>query len=485
VTEIDPVWPMTVVDLAAAVRSGERTARWAVEQALAAIEARNDEVNAFVAVDVEGALASADEVDAAVARGEDPGPLAGVPFGVKDLEDAVGMVTSYGSVPFADHPPATRDSVMVGRMRGAGGIPVGKTAAPEFGTLQYTRSAAWGTTRNPWHPDRTPGGSSGGSGAAVAGGLVPIATASDGGGSTRIPASFSGLVGFKPTLGLIPHPDQIPSLTAVKGALTTTVRDAARHLDVSAGVDDRDRYSIPVPPALAGGSFEAAIEVLDVGGLRVMWSSDLGYAAVDPEVAELSAAAAEVLVAAAGLAPRDVDLALTDPVRTWLSAGSIDLWTDIERDMWPDRADDFTPFVRMALEVTADRPVRTLAPSDARRKQLDREVAAIFDRGTGVDVLLTPTTAVAAFAAEGPPPLEIAGRDVNPAMSVPFTMLANLCGNAACSVPAGVTSEGLPVGLQIIGRRHADATVLRLARIFEQAQPWARLAPGWPRADER
>lgn len=481
-TELDPAWPPTVTELAAAVRTGERTATWAVEQALAAIDARNDEVGAFVALDPDGALAAAAEIDAAVARGEDPGPLAGVPFGVKDLEDCRGMVTSQGSLVFVDSPPAERDSTMVGRMRAAGGIPVGKTAAPEFGTLQFTRSRAFPTARNPWNPERTPGGSSGGSAAAVAGGFVPISTASDGGGSTRIPAGFTGLVGFKPTLGLIPHPDQIPSLTAVKGALTTTVRDSARHLDVVAGIDDRDRYSVPVPSDLPGGSFEAAIEEIDTTGLRVVWSPDLGFAPVEPEVAELAAAAAEVLVGAAGLSPRAVEIALTDPVQTWLSSGAIDLWCDIDKDHWPARADDFTPYVRMALEASYDRPLRTFARPVARRRRLDADVAAIFDRDHGVDVVLTPTTAVPAFAADGPSPTEIAGREVNAAMSVPFTMLANLCGNAACSVPAGVTSEGLPVGLQIIGRRFGDATVLRLARLLEAAQPWPRFAPGWPTA---
>jgi aspartyl-tRNA(Asn)/glutamyl-tRNA(Gln) amidotransferase subunit A len=470
-------WPPTVVELADAVRRGERTARGAVEAALATIAARNDELNAFVALDAEGALTAADQVDAAVARGEDPGPLAGVPFGVKDLEDCKGLPTSHGSVLFADGPAAEADSLMVGRMRAAGAIPVGKTAAPEFGTLQYTRTKAWGVTSNAWDPRTTPGGSSGGSAAAVAAGMVPFATASDGGGSTRIPAAFSGLVGFKPTLGRIPHPGQFTSLTAVKGVLTTTVADAARHLDVAAGPDDRDRYSLPAERGLPGGSYEAAIDELDVNGLRVQWSVDLGFAAVEPEVAELAAAAAEALVAAAGLKPVSRDVALTDPVAVWLSAGSADLWCGIERSWWPARADDFTPYVRYALEATFDKPVHTLASSVERRRRLDAEVAEIFDPLDGVDVLLTPTTAVAAFAAEGPSPTLIAGRDVSPAMSVPFTMLANLCGNAAASVPAGVTSSGLPVGLQIVCRRHADAEVLRLARILEQAQPWPRLAP--------
>ena len=141
-----------------------------------------------------------------MAAGRDPGPFAGVPIGVKDLEDCAGMPTSKGSLAYATRGPVAADSIHVARLRAAGAVPVGKTAAPEFGTLNFTRSKVFGVARNPWNPERTPGGSSGGSAAAVAAGLVPVATASDGGGSTRIPASFCGLVGFKPSHGRIPHP---------------------------------------------------------------------------------------------------------------------------------------------------------------------------------------------------------------------------------------------------------------------------------------
>jgi aspartyl-tRNA(Asn)/glutamyl-tRNA(Gln) amidotransferase subunit A len=198
-----------------------------------------------VHLDAEGARRAAKAVDSAVAAGRDPGPLAGVPFGVKDLEHCAGMPTSYGSLLYKGRPPAASDSVPVARMRAAGAIPVGKTAAPEFGAVALTDTRAWGTTRNPWDPKRTPGGSSGGSAAAVASGMVPIATASDGGGSIRIPAAFSGLLGFKPSFGRIPHPDNQPSTTSVFGCLATTVADAARHLDVVAGPSDLDRFSLP------------------------------------------------------------------------------------------------------------------------------------------------------------------------------------------------------------------------------------------------
>lgn len=465
----------SVVDAASAVRSGQMSSSELVEECLARIERHNGTLNAFVHVDADGARRAAEAVDSLVASGDVDrlGPLAGVPFGVKDLEDCAGMPTSHGSLLYKGGPPAPADSEHVARLRAAGAIPIGKTAAPEFGTLQYTFTKAWGATRNPWNPQQTPGGSSGGTAAAVAAGLVPFGTASDGGGSTRIPAGFSGLVGLKPSHGRIPHPDVDPSETACYGTLTTTVADSARHLDVTAGPHDTDRLSLPPPPV----RYEASVETLDVSELRVGWSSTLGFAPVDPEVAEIARGAAQEAASAGGVELADVDVRLTDPVATWLSAGAMSLWLAIEEsEHWPDRAEDLTPFVRTSLEATADRPLRTLARGYRRRLQLQADMSAVFAE---VDVLMTPTTAVTAFAAEGPPPSVIDGVEVNAAMSVPFTMLANLCWNPAVSVPAGLSSAGLPVGLQVIGRRHHDQVPLRFARLLELERPWPRHAPGY------
>jgi aspartyl-tRNA(Asn)/glutamyl-tRNA(Gln) amidotransferase subunit A len=461
----------TVIELAASVRRGERKAVEVLDEYLARVDGGNERLNAFVHVDDALAREAAEAVDAAVARGEDPGPFAGVPFGVKDLEDCAGMPTSRGSLLYKGRPPVAEDSIHVARLRAAGAVPVGKTAAPEFGTLNFTKTKAWGVTRNAWDPSRTPGGSSGGSAAAVAAGMMPFATASDGGGSTRIPAGFSGLVGMKPSHGRIPHPGPDGSLTAVYGMLTTTVLDSARHLDVVSGPDDRDRVSLPRPTV----SYEDAAEHLDVRGLRVRWSLDLGFAIVDPEVADLTEAAARTLADAAGFALDVAPIHLTDPVRTWMSAGALDLWFGLEPGMWPGVANDLTLYSRQSLEQTENMPVSKFARTHQRRYQLALDAAAIFD---DVDVVICPTTATPAFAAEGPPPDEIAGQQVGPAMSTPFTMLANLCWNPAISVPAGLTAAGLPVGLQIIARRHHDEVPLRLARILEQARPWPRHAPG-------
>src|SRR3954451_3426643 len=336
----------TVVEVAEAVRTGELKATEILDECLAAVAANNDDLNAFVYLDADAARATAEAVDEAVTRGDDPGPLAGVPFGVKDLEDCAGMPTSQGSLLFKGRPPVEEDSVHVARLRAAGAVPIGKTAAPEFGAIHYTSTPAWGTTRNPWNPERTPGGSSGGSAAAVAAGMVPFCTASDGGGSTRIPASFTGLFGFKASYGRIPHPRAMESQTTALGALTTTVADSARHLDVLSGPDDRDRGSLPAPLV----RYEDAIEALDVSGLRVCWSPDLGFAPVAPDVAGITEEAAADLVKTAGLKLVDRPIELTDPVKTWMSVGAVDLWMDLEPGMWPERMPDFDYVVRTGLK---------------------------------------------------------------------------------------------------------------------------------------
>jgi aspartyl-tRNA(Asn)/glutamyl-tRNA(Gln) amidotransferase subunit A len=467
----------SAVEAAEAIRAGAYTATELLERCIAELEAHDEELNAFVVTDLDGARRQAAAVDEVVRRGDDPGLFGGVPIGVKDLEDCVGLPTSHGSLLYKDGAPATADSIHLARLRRAGVVPIGKTAPPEFGTLQYTRSKAWGTTRNPWDLTRTPGGSSGGSAAAVSAGIVPMATASDGGGSTRIPASFTGLVGMKPSFGRIPDPMDDPVQTAVYGVEVTTVVDAARHLDVVSGPDDRDRMSLPA----TGVRYEDAIETLDVRGLRIGFSPDLGYAVVDPEVADLVRGAATDLAAAVGGPLVDHPVSLSNPVRAWLSSDVLGLWLHLDTEDYPARRDDLTPYVQRSLDLTYERPLRTMVGPQRRRLALEQEVAAVF---ADVDVLVTPTTAVTAFVAEGPPPTVIAGEDLTErfgaaadAMNVPFTMVANLCWNPACSVPAGLTAAGLPVGLQIMGRRHADDVVLRLARLFEQARPWPRHAP--------
>ena len=306
----------TVVEAAARVRAGEQSAEELVRASLDAVAEHNDALNAFVHLDPDLALREARAVDAAVRDGRtaELGPLAGVPFGVKDLEDCAGMPTTKGSRWFAGGEPKAADSLHVGRLRAAGAIPIGKTATPEFGAWAYTASPLLGVTRNPWDPSRTPGGSSGGSSAAVSVGMVPFCTASDGGGSIRTPAAFTGLVGLRPSYGRIPtFGDTHLAQNAVVGSLTTTVADTALLLDVMAGPDPRDRTCLPPPP----GSYVDALEQLDLSGLRVAWSADLGFAIVDPEVATIAEAAARAFVEATGAELVETDVAFEDYTLTY------------------------------------------------------------------------------------------------------------------------------------------------------------------------
>ena len=461
----------TVIDTAECVRRGELSAVDVLEEALAAIEQGNAALNAFIHLDPDQAHREAERIDSMVEAGDDPGPLAGVPFGVKDLDDCAGMPTGRGSLWYSGGPPQSADSLHVQRLRAAGAVAVGKTAVPEFGFWAYTNNRVTGVTRNPWNLASTPGGSSGGSAAAVAAGLVPFATSSDGGGSTRTPAGFCGLVGHKPSFGRIPDlRGSRYAQTAAAGALATTVADAARLLDVMSGPHIQDRTSLPP----AGVVYEQQIERLDTTGLRVGWSVDLGFAIVDPEVAAVTEAAARSLISAAGLVPVEIDICFDDLIPIWAQLESVDRWVGLPAGLWPDRADDLDPGVRPAFERTQSMTVVQYAAAMTRRREIEMELAALFET---IDVLLTPTSAIPAFDAEGPMPTEINGRKAPPAGAVPFAMMANLWGTPAASVPAGLSSDGRPIGLHIVGNRHADDVVLRLARVLEQANPWPRHAP--------
>ena len=261
--------------------------------------------------------------------------------------------------------------------------------------------------------------------------MVPFATSSDGGGSTRTPAGFCGLVGLKTSYGRIPdltadHYGQ----TAVAGALAKTVADSARLLDVMAGPHRRDRCSLPAPTV----RYEDAIESLDVGGMRIAWSSDLGFAVVDPEVAEIARAAFDALVSAASLTVDAHPIAFADPIPVWAKVGGADTWVHIPDGCWPDRADELDPLVRPGFDAAARVTLPKFGAVLRQRLAIEDAMAEVFD---SVDVLATPMTAIPAFAAEGPMPREIMGQRVHAGMSVPFAMLANLWGSPAISVPAG------------------------------------------------
>ena len=459
-----------VRESARSVRAGEVSARELVQRALDDVAATQGELNAFVHIDADGALAAADGVDRARAAGATLGPLAGVAFGVKDLEDCIDMPTTRGSRWYADAPPATRDDIHVERFRAAGAIPIGKTAAPEFGAFGYTASPLHGVTRNPWDPSRTPGGSSGGTAASVSAGAIAFGTASDGGGSIRGPAASCGLPGLKPTYGRIPTFGVTRHAgNAVNFALATTVADTALLFDIAVGPDMRDRTSLPPP----GISYLDAIEQLDVSGLRSAWSADLGFATTDPAVVALTERAATTLVDAAALIDTGFDVQIDDFIRIYAFMESADQFVDVPDD-WEDRLDELDPLVVGGWRRNRTATLPQFAKVEKARRALELEVAELFEH---IDVLLTPTNPCAPFAAEGPMPTEIAGQRCHAGSAALLTIFANIANLPSITVPAGLDADGLPLGLMITTLRHREDQCLRLARIFEQAAPWPLHAP--------
>lgn len=458
------------IQTAEAIRRRELSAVEALADARREVERINGRLIAFVHLDWDLAGREAFEIDRKLHRGEAVGSLAGVPFGVKDLDDCAGMPTSHGSLIFKDSAPATEDSPHVARLRAAGAVPIGKTAPSEFGMDSATTTRAWGVTRNPWRLDRTPGGSSGGSAAGVAAGMVPLATSSDLGGSTRTPASFTGLVGLKPSQGRIP---QRPSTTdlGMHGVVTRTVADTARALDVMGGPWPADVLALD-PPATA---YERVIEELSVAGLRAAWSPDLGFAGVEAEVRAVAERAATALSDAAGLHLSDERPAFTQP-------GPIIFNTEFPRwihqlskqGIWPGQRALLSNAALWAANFGLSISLETFLDAELQLVQLRQELGEFFSR---YDVLLTPTVACRAYGADDPYPTEVEGKDVSATTIEPFTQLSTLGWLPSISVPAGMSSDGLPIGLQIVGRLHRDDVVLRLARILEVAQPWPLTAP--------
>lgn len=344
------LWERDAWELADEIRAGQLKARELLDTCLERIERHGQSLNAFCHLDPQRARAIAAETDRVVAEGDDPGLFAGVPFPVKELAAAEGMPWTEGSLLYADR-VADHDDDSVARIRAAGANVVGKTTAPEFGSLNYTRTKIHGVTRNPWSPDRTPGGSSGGSAAAVAGGLVPIATGSDGGGSIRIPASFCGLFGFKGSQGRIPHgPGPFDgSLTSQGGAMTRSVRDAARTMDVMSGPNANDPTSLPKPQRRYEEVVTEADHTTLLRGRRAAWSATLGYAVCDPEVEQVAHESALHLCEEAGLELIDVDVHLPRPGATWGLVSAVEM-VAFNREAAEGRYDDLTPFVRSGFE---------------------------------------------------------------------------------------------------------------------------------------
>jgi aspartyl-tRNA(Asn)/glutamyl-tRNA(Gln) amidotransferase subunit A len=471
---VTELWERDAWELADDVRSGAVSAVELLDVHLARIEALDPSLNAIAYLDADGARDQAREIDRTVAAGGDPGPFAGVPLGVKELAQVEGMPDTHASQMYRDK-IAAHDCTEVARLRAAGAVVVGLTTAPEFGIPSFTNSPLHGITRNPWNTDCTPGGSSGGSAAAVSSGMLPFCTGSDGGGSIRIPSSYTGLPGFKTTFGTIGGGPDDPfdaGLTSVSGPMVRSVRDAARYIDVTAGPTLSDPTSLPKPqpyePIVTSGDPAARLR-----GKRVAWSSTLGYGVVDPEVEKVVRRAADALIDAAGLQVVELDVTLPKPGRSWglLSAPSLAAW---HFENAQGREDDLDFLLRVSIEGLPNLRARHLGSAIRRRHELLLATADVFSQ---VDVLLTPTTATTAFAAEGVLSGEVDGREVDlMILSAAFTAPFNMTGQPGFSIPAGLVG-GMPVGLQAVARRLDDDLTVACAAVLEQVRPWPKFAP--------
>jgi aspartyl-tRNA(Asn)/glutamyl-tRNA(Gln) amidotransferase subunit A len=440
-----------------------------VDAVLARIERLDGRLNAFCAVTAEAARMQARRAEDAVMRGAALGPLHGVPFSVKDTLDTAGVRTALGSARFAERVPE-EDALVVARLRAAGAILVGKTTTPELAHKGVTESPLTGVTRNPWALDHTSGGSSGGAAVAVAVGMGPIAVGTDEGGSIRIPASYCGVVGLKPTFGLVPRvPVGVAELLTSLGPLTRTVEDAALFLSVTAGRDDRDGWSLPVESGAYAGELAPPPR-----GLRVAWSPRLGYAAVDPEVLRVTGVAVRVLPTL-GWIVEEADPGFDDPAEIADAFRYPGLAAAVGEAPERERA-RMDPTLVALVEAGRRMTAEHVARAAVRRHALWAALARFFEHH---DLLATPAVAVPPFPVGQLPPLSVDGRPVGPRGWIAFTYPFNLAGLPAIVVPAGWTATGLPVGLQLVGRRLDDARLLAAAAAFEAAVPWR---DRWPPA---
>jgi aspartyl-tRNA(Asn)/glutamyl-tRNA(Gln) amidotransferase subunit A len=468
------LWEHDAWDLADRVHAGELAARQLLELTLARIEEIDPKLNAVWFLDPDRARADAEAVDRRVEAGEDPGPFAGIPMGVKELAQVQGWPDTHASVPYADV-IAEFDCAEVARLRDAGAVLVGLTTAPEHGVVSYTASKLHGVTRNPWNLERTPGGSSGGSAAAVAAGLFPACTGSDGGGSIRIPSSYSGLFGMKTTFGLLgvgPEPFNY-SMTSVHGPIVRSVRDAARYLDATAGPSLTDPTSLPKPSVPFEDRVVSGEATERLQGKRAAWSSTLGYGGTDPEVEKIVHDAAMTLVDEAGLELVDIPVEMPKPGVAWGLLSSLNTGA-FHLEFESQHLDELDEVHRAGVELMMNLRPSGLYKAIRRRHELMLASARIW---SDVDVLLTPTTPTTAFRAEGTLSGTVAGRDVNlMGLSAAFTAPFNMTGQPAASIPVGLVDE-MPTALQVVAARHGDDLCLGAGALMERLRPWPKFAP--------
>lgn len=468
--------------LAAEIRRGERSPVDVVDAFLDRIDERNDRTNAFVTVAADHARERARDAEAALERGEDVGPLHGVPVAVKDLTRTRGIRTTFGSPAYADYVPDEDDTV-VARVRAAGGIVLGKTNTPEFGRLTVTENPVFGRSYNPWNPSKTPGGSSGGNAAALADGLVPLALGSDAAGSIRIPSAACGTFGLAPDFGRVPHgPSQTDAFTNIqpytfRGPMTRTPRDAALLLDVIAGPDKGDPYSLPAHDGSYRDALGDPLESFDLA-----YSPDFGGCPVDPAVRE-TIEDALITFEDAGASVTTVDLAFDPPL--WpdvhdaldviLQTRYVGLYRQVEHDTGIDLLEtdlEITSEVVSRIEKGLELSALDFKRAESVRTRIYETIQTVFDSH---DLLVTPTMARTAFDADNREPT-VDGQHVDPMHGWMLTWPLNCTGNPAASLPVG-TSNGLPVGLQVIGPRLADDRVLGACDAMADTNPWTGFAP--------
>ena len=439
------------------------------------------ELHAFCTPTAERARATAQQQAQDLAKGRDIGPLGGVPVAIKDLICTKGILTAGGCSAYADFVP-DEDDIVVERLTQAGAILVGKTNVFELGYGAVGHNPIFPTTRNPWSPELTSGGSSAGSAVAVATGMAPIALGSDGGGSIRIPAALCGVVGFKASMGRVPlypgcRDERFPGFSGWEsiehiGPLARTVADIALVMSVIAGPDPRDRLSIPTCDV--NWNVPASD---DLAGLRLAFSADYGYAAVDPEVREIAARAAQVFERELRCHVENANPGFEDGASAFsaIVAMETDL-TGMRQQLLRNR-DAYS--AELAAMVEHDWKGPDFSDAIMQRKRMNNVMWRFMKR---FDLMLTPTVAVPAFPVGIGGPPKIDNRDVPIQGWTPFAYVLNFTGQPAISVPAGWTRSGLPVGLQICGPHLGDALVLRAAAAFEAAAPWVHRWPPIVRA---
>jgi aspartyl-tRNA(Asn)/glutamyl-tRNA(Gln) amidotransferase subunit A len=470
---------MPATDLAAAVRAGEISPVDVVQAVSDRMDSVEPVLHAFCTPTLDLARQQAADLADRIAAGGEAGPLAGVPVGIKDLVATKGIRTAMGSRAYEAFVP-DEDDIVVERLKAADAIIIGKTNVPEFGYSGVGHNPVFETTRNPWNPAMTPGGSSAGSGAAVAAGMGPIAVGSDGGGSVRIPSAHCGLFGMKASMGRVPlypgcRDERYPGVSSWEslehiGPMTRTVADSALMLSVMAGPDPRDRHTIPTSDVDWIGCLSG-----DIQGLRVAFSPDLGYVAVDPAVREVVQNAVTVFEEDLGCHVEQADPGFDDPYAAFWGIVALD--TDLRGMRRLAAENEMSPHL---VEFLA-RPWTAEDLTDAvmTRKAVNNKMWRFM---ADYDLLLTPTLTVPPFPVHMQGPEKVDGRMVPSFQWLSFTLPINMTGQPAATVPAGWTQDGLPVGLQIVGRHLQDETVLRAAAAFEAAAPWHDRWPGLVRS---